>query len=169
MGGPATIEGSTRAHPETDNFQPIEFTVDGVRYFSPENYFQCQKSKGVSEAEFERTRRSGCGADVWGAGMRVKLRTDWEIVKVRIMYDGNRAKFEQHPKLAANLVASGNGRIHFGASSAFWCHWNSRIMTLLREEFKPAAERNDDLIVAIWKEIDDYEREQRERAGALIK
>ena len=72
--------------------------------------------------------------------MRVKLRPDWEAVKVRVMYDGNRAKFEQHPQRVANLVASGRGKIHFGASSAFWCHWNARIMTLLREEFRAEAD-----------------------------
>lgn len=78
-----------------DNFQPVEFEVAGVMYHSAENYFQCQKSVGVSQAEFEATRRSGCGADVWSAGTRVQLRPDWEEVKVRIMYEGNRAKFEQ--------------------------------------------------------------------------
>lgn len=165
MGGPATIEGSKRHHPETDNFQPIKFIVDDVQYFSPENFFQCQKSRGVSEAEFEATRRSGCGCDVWSAGMRVQLRSDWEIVKVRIMYDGNRAKFEQHLDMVKNLVSSGNGRIYFGASSAFWCHWNARIMTLLREEFRDSAERDDDLIVKIWKEIDQYEESERDKAS----
>ena len=51
---------------------------------------------------------------------RVKLRPDWEAVKVRVMYDGNRAKFEQHPEKAANLVSSGRGRIHFGARFFFF-------------------------------------------------
>jgi hypothetical protein len=66
----------------------------------------------VSEQDFEATRKSGTGCDVWMAGMRfynkskkhflsekvkkkknrVKLRPDWEAVKVRVMYDGNRAK-----------------------------------------------------------------------------
>ena len=70
QGGPATIEGSNKSHPETDNFESVRFTVNGVEYYSPENYFQCQKSVGVSEKEFEETRKSGCGCDVWMAGMR---------------------------------------------------------------------------------------------------
>ncbi len=50
MGGPATIEGSPqRYHPETDNFESVRIVVGGVEYYSPENYFQCQKSVGVSE------------------------------------------------------------------------------------------------------------------------
>ena len=167
MGGPATIEGSPhKHHPETDNFEHVKFVVGGVEYHSPENYFQCQKSVGVCEREFEATRQSGCGCDVWMAGMRVKLRPDWEAVKVRVMYDGNRAKFEQHPDRAARLVASGRGRIHFGASSAFWCYWNAKIMTLLREELRAEAERDNDLISQIWKEMDEYEANERRKMDA---
>ncbi len=98
--------------------------------------------------------------------MRVKLRPDWEAVKVRVMYDGNRAKFEQHPQRVANLVASGRGKIHFGASSAFWCHWNARIMTLLREELRAEADRDNDLIAQIWKEMDEYEASERRKMPA---
>lgn len=161
MGGPATIDGSNKHHPETDNFEPVKFVVNGVEYYSPENYFQCQKSVGVSEEEFEETRRSGVGCDVWVAGSRVTLRSDWEAVKVRVMYEGNRAKFEQHPARVANLVSSGRGRIHFGASSAFWCHWNGRIMTLLREEFREKDQQDAALIAQIRKEMDDYEANER--------
>lgn len=139
MGGPAKIEGEKKLHPETDNFQPVEFVVDGIKYFSPENYFQCQKSVGVSEEEFEATRRrydlfhpndsihfillfifSGSGMGAWLAGSNVKLRPDWEIIKVRVMYTGNRAKFEQHPDLAASLVSTRNAKISFSNSTPFW-------------------------------------------------
>lgn len=139
--------------------------VGGVTYYSGENYFQCQKSVGVSEAEFERTRQSGRGADVWVAGSRVKLRADWEEVKVRVMYEGNRAKLEQNPKLAAKLTAS-KGPIVFNASSAFWCDWNGRIMTLLREELKPEGQRNEDVIARIRQQMLDLEaNERRKRLG----
>lgn len=114
----------------------------------------------MSQEEFERTRKSGCGGDVWCAGMRVQLRGDWEEVKVRVMYTGNRAKFMQHPKRAARLVAS-KGAISFSASSSFWCMWNARIMTLLREELKPEGERDEKVIRTIWEQIEAYEKSQR--------
>lgn len=41
----------------------------------------------------------GCGADVWSASRSVTLRPDWEQVKVRVMYNGNKAKFEQNEDL----------------------------------------------------------------------
>ncbi len=57
-----------------------------MTYYSAENYFQATKC--VDAKEKEKVRNSGCGSDVWAAGARVKLRDDWEIVKVRVMYEG---------------------------------------------------------------------------------
>lgn len=91
--------------------------------------------------------------------MHVKLRKDWEVVKVRVMYTGNKAKLQQHPKLAQSLISS-KGDVHFGASSAFWCHWNARIMTLLREELKD-KDQDKELIAKIWGEIEAYEDKER--------
>ena len=42
-----------------------------------------------------------------GVGRRVPLRPDWEEVKVGIMEEIIRAKFTQHPELAAMLLATG--------------------------------------------------------------
>jgi predicted NAD-dependent protein-ADP-ribosyltransferase YbiA (DUF1768 family) len=36
---------------------------------------------------------------VWAASRNVELRFDWEKVKVRVMYTGNKAKFEQNDDL----------------------------------------------------------------------
>ena len=59
-GGPAKIDGEY--HNETDNFQPIKFKLNGIEFFSAENYFQCMKT--TSKEEFEKIRNSGCGMDV---------------------------------------------------------------------------------------------------------
>lgn len=36
---------------------------------------------------------------MWSASRNVTLRSDWEKVKVRVMYTGNKAKFEQNEDL----------------------------------------------------------------------
>ena len=41
-------------------------------------------------------------------GRRVKLRKDWEAVKVKIMEELVRAKFTQNPDLADKLLATGD-------------------------------------------------------------
>lgn len=98
--------------------------------------------------------------------MRVSLRKDWEMVKVRVMYTGNRAKFEQHPALAQSLVSTGNAKISFHASSDFWCNWNAIIMTLLREEFKAEGEQDKELIDRLWRKIEAYEADEEKKLAA---
>lgn len=121
MGGPAIIDGKT-VH-AVDNFLPSDFVIDGVTYYSAENYFQCAKCADPTERE--KVRKSGTGCDVWSAGSRVQMRSDWEKIKVRTstfftclfpffpddcqvraMYTGNKAKFEQNPKLAKDLTST---------------------------------------------------------------
>jgi predicted NAD-dependent protein-ADP-ribosyltransferase YbiA (DUF1768 family) len=87
---------------------------EGVTYYSPENpaenYFQCHKT--TNKEDFEKIRSSGSGADGWAATSR-RL----EEVKVQIMYDGNKAKFEQHPDLVKALVSTK------GPVKVWWIDW----------------------------------------------
>ncbi|KAL0481627.1 swarming motility protein YbiA [Acrasis kona] len=155
MGGPALIDGKlVRA---TDNFHAAKFKVDGVEYYSSENYFQCAKC--VDENEKESVRHSGTGGDVWMAGARVKLRKDWEIVKVREMYVGCKAKYEQNSNLKNELIST-SGPITFSGSTWFWCKWNGKITELLREELKEPELQDESKILEIRKEIENYEQEQ---------
>jgi len=154
MGGPGLVDGEYVD--ATDNFLPCRFEIGGIEYYSSENYFQCVKC--TDQTEFERVRQSGSGADVWMAGSRVKLRPDWEIVKVRKMYDGNKAKFEQNETLRKQLLAT-KGSVSFHGSTAFWCKWNARIIELIREELR-GEDGDKEKIKHIWELIEEYEKEQ---------
>jgi predicted NAD-dependent protein-ADP-ribosyltransferase YbiA (DUF1768 family) len=85
MGGPAKVAG--KALFGTDNFYKASFVVEGKEYCSSENYFQC--CKAVSPEEHEKVRASGPGIGCWEAGNHVKLRKDWDRVRVRVMYKAN--------------------------------------------------------------------------------
>jgi len=76
------------------------------------------------------------------------------------MYEGNLAKFQQNPKLSAELIST-QGSITFDNSTAFWCKWNGLIMELIREEIRPENIRNNDKIKNIWGQIESYEASQR--------
>jgi len=155
MGGPAMIDGEI--HHEVDNFLPVDFTIDGVQYPSVENWFQC--SKTTDPVEREKIRGVGSGQDVWRAGAGIQaLRKDWEAVKVRIMYQGHKAKFEQHPHLAKKLTAT-DGPIIFNPSpqAPFWPKWNAHIMELLREELKPGG-GNLTRVKALRADMEAYEQ-----------
>ena len=45
-------------------------------------------------------------------GQNANLRPDWEQIKEEVMLKALRAKFDQHPALAALLLRSGDGRLH---------------------------------------------------------
>eukprot|EP01124_Arcella_intermedia_P006480 TRINITY_DN1382_c0_g1_i1.p1 TRINITY_DN1382_c0_g1~~TRINITY_DN1382_c0_g1_i1.p1 ORF type:complete len:188 (-),score=26.61 TRINITY_DN1382_c0_g1_i1:29-526(-) len=165
MGGPGWVDGKLCLC--VDNFGRAIFVIDSVTYCSAENYFQCQKcvdEHGNKTDEFERVRRSGEGASCWMAGSNVKLRRDWEVVKVKAMYEGNLAKFQQNPNLAAELKAT-KGPITFDNSTPFWCKWNGRIMELIREELRDPGVRNEEVIQRIRGMMLDYENEHK----ALLK
>ena len=172
-GGPAKIDGEY--HNETDNFQPIKFKLNGIEFFSAENYFQCMKT--TSKEEFEKIRNSGCGMDVnlflifffsnyiffifkvWSAGSRVNLRSDWEAVKVNVMYEGNKAKFDQHKDLAEKLMNT-KGDVIFGGSTSFWNKWNGLIMERIRAELRDRDEEDKKTVERIKKMMEEYQKSQ---------
>eukprot|EP01117_Protostelium_nocturnum_P015884 TRINITY_DN6195_c0_g1_i1.p1 TRINITY_DN6195_c0_g1~~TRINITY_DN6195_c0_g1_i1.p1 ORF type:complete len:185 (-),score=58.69 TRINITY_DN6195_c0_g1_i1:17-571(-) len=158
MGGPGIVEGIE--YDEFDNFLHSPFVIRSIEFSSPENYFQCVKC--TEEEEFEMVRKSGSGYDCWMMGSGVQLRDDWEIVKVREMYHGNRAKFEQNENLKRVLLST-NGNIEFRASAHFWRLWNSRILMLVREELREEKDRNQSIIEDIWNQMREYEEEMKYR------
>ena len=87
------------------NFYEARVAYNGLVYGSNEAAFQAQKCM----TEEEKIPFTGYGpGKSKGLGRRVPLRPDWEQVKVGIMEDIVRAKFTQHPELAAKLLATGD-------------------------------------------------------------
>lgn len=96
---------------------PVEYR--GIRYGSNEAAFQAQKCMTDGErAEFAPLRPS----DSKKKGRRVKLRPDWEKVKVGIMEEIVRAKFTQNEQLREMLLATGDAVLEEGNTwnDTFW-------------------------------------------------
>lgn len=133
------------------NFYPSPFFghVDEVIYPTVEHYFQAQKSMILSE------RRAIAAAPTPGKakhmGRNVKLRTDWEFVKLRIMKYALNEKFSNYPDLKAKLLETGNEELVEGN----WWHDNfwgdcscpkckniagknnlGKLLMMLRDEYK---------------------------------
>ncbi len=86
------------------NFYEARVEYGGLAFGSNEAAFQAQKC--MTEEEKVQFTEYGPGKSK-GVGRRVRLRPDWEEVKVGIMEEIVRAKFTQHPELAAKLLATG--------------------------------------------------------------
>jgi hypothetical protein len=152
MGGPSTIDG--KSHPETDNFLPCKFIIDGITYSSAENYFQC--AKATNDADRYMVLNSGSGCAAWAAGNKIKIRSDWETVKVDEMYKGNLAKFQQNEDLRNALLSSGTGSVRFGGSTGFWNKWNGLIMERIRAELRQNGEDDARRAAEVRDEMDKF-------------
>jgi ribA/ribD-fused uncharacterized protein len=102
------------------NFHPSPVRWEGVLYPTVEHAFQAAKTDDPEERA--TILAAGSPGKAKRLGKRVRLRKDWESVKVGIMETLVRAKFVSHPELRAALLATGEGRLVEGNTwgDAFW-------------------------------------------------
>lgn len=134
------------------NFCAAEVTIDGMTYPTSEAAFQAMKCLDKEERiPFTETKNP---VVVKRMGKQVKLRSDWEYVKVGIMEKIVRAKFTQNPELAEQLVATGDLAIMEGNTwrDTFWGvdaatgkgeNHLGRILMKIREECGGAGDTSD--------------------------
>ena len=86
-----------------------------------EHYFQAQKFAGTEHEELIGSTPSPMTVAKIGRDRKRPLRADWEEVKDCIMRKAVRAKFEQHPRLAAMLIETGEAEIvEHTENDAYW-------------------------------------------------
>ncbi len=133
-------------HAFLSNFFPAPFVLDGIVYPTVEHAFQAAKCCDAAQAE--RIRRAPSPGAAKRLGRRAQLRPDWEPVKLDVMHRCLRAKFAQHPDLAARLLATGSARLVEGNTwgDTFWGRTGSRgrnhlgrLLMLVRAELRGAA------------------------------
>lgn len=100
------------------NFYEAPVTYDGLTYQSNEAAFQAQKCTDPKERELFTTLNP---SEAKRAGRSVQLRKDWEQIKVSVMADIVKAKFEQNSDLAQKLLATGDAYLEEGND------WGDRI------------------------------------------
>jgi hypothetical protein len=93
------------------NFAPYPIRLRGVTWPTSEHYFQAQKFTGTAQESAIQRAKSPAIAARMGRSRKVRLRRDWESVKVAVMHEAVRAKFSQHPELRAILLATGDARL----------------------------------------------------------
>lgn len=99
------------------NFYEAPVCYDGITYQNNEAAFQAQKCAAPADRErFADMKPS----EARHQGRAVPLRKDWEQVKIAIMGEIVRAKFEQHPELAGKLLATEGAYLEEGN------HWGDR-------------------------------------------
>jgi ribA/ribD-fused uncharacterized protein len=106
---------------EFSNFAPYPISLDGRRWPTAEHYFQAQKVLDPKLREQVRRSSTPGQAANLGRNRKTPLRRDWEAVKVDVMRKVVGAKFDQHPELAALLLATGDSSIiEHTENDSFW-------------------------------------------------
>lgn len=124
------------------NFEDSSITYDGITYKNAEAAFHAQK---VFDTEKKKEFSNLNPSEAKRLGRRVKLRSDWESVKVDIMTDLVRIKFLQNPDLKKKLLATGDEILIEGNwwNDQFWgvCkgegqNYLGRILMMIRKELR---------------------------------
>lgn len=87
------------------NFSPSKIEYEGYTYLNAEAAFHAQKNDSSTYKYLMQFQPPNTAKR---EGRKVKLREDWEEVKVYIMYDIVKAKFTQNENLKAKLLATGD-------------------------------------------------------------
>lgn len=124
------------------NFYLCQIEFEGITYPSSEHAFQAAKTLDMDRRAFIATRSSPGSAKI--EGRRVRLRKDWERVKIDIMKDILRIKFT-NPTLKKKLLDTGQAILCEGNNwgDTFWgiCKGKGtnhlgRLLMQIREELR---------------------------------
>ena len=96
---------------EFSNFAAFPVSLGGRRWPTSEHYFQAQKFEDEAYRDKVRAAKSPMIAARLGRSRKVKLRRDWESVKLGVMLDAVAAKFTQHDDLRALLLSTGDAKL----------------------------------------------------------
>ncbi len=101
------------------NMYQAFFEWDGRTYQCSEAAFQSAKTMDPQERDAFGAMN---GVTAKRSGRRVKLRPDWERVKLAVMEEVVRAKFSQNPELLKKLIATGDRELVEGNRwhDAYW-------------------------------------------------
>ncbi len=145
MGAPTRylkIESFKGDYEFLSNFFPARVEYDERWYPSVEHAYQAAKTLDKNfRKQFRTSRLSAGGAK--SMGRRVKLRDDWEEVKLEIMRELLIQKFTLHRELREKLIATGERQLIEGNwwGDTFWgvCrgkgeNWLGKLLMEVRKE-----------------------------------
>lgn len=94
------------------NFYMAPVSYNGWDYTNNEAAFQAQKTKN-RRLRFQLFSKAS-PSEAKATGRKIDLRSDWEEVKDKVMYEIVLAKFTQNPDLKEKLLATGDEHLEEG-------------------------------------------------------
>jgi len=137
------VKGFFKEYRFLSNFQLATVEYDGMEYASTEHAYQAAKTEDA--AQRLRIQESEKPADAKRLGKQVKIRPDWEQIKIGVMKDLVLQKFSKHKELKEKLLATGDAHLEETNTwnDTFWgvCrgkgqNWLGKILMEVRDEIK---------------------------------
>lgn len=128
------------------NFWPCQIVDGGLTFPSVEHAYQAAK---CADPKLKVGFTSGTAANVKKRGRHVKIRHDWDSIKLHLMELLVRQKFHQHEHLKKDLLATGDAILIEGNwwGDRFWGVYNGvgenhlgKILMKVRKEFRLGVE-----------------------------
>jgi len=125
------------------NFHPAKVTFEGIEFPTSEHAFQAVKTLDTEERK--RIAALSTPGKAKAAGKRVKLRDNWNGIRVSVMRAIVDAKFRQNPVLARELLDTGDAELIEGNTwnDTFWgvCrgkgqNWLGKILMEVRADLR---------------------------------
>lgn len=102
------------------NFWPGEVVYEKHRYPSVEHAYQAAKT--LDKAAQRAIRFAEKPGQAKKLGKKVEMRPDWDQIKLQVMEDLTRQKYNRNPELKAKLLATGDADLQEGNTwnDTFW-------------------------------------------------
>lgn len=126
------------------NFYESYFTYKNHMWKTTEHAYQALKT--LDADEFLKVMNCRTPGQAKRLGQKVTLRKDWDLIKIKIMYDINYAKFSQNKRLTCLLIDTKDCELIEGNDwgDTFWgvCNGKGRnelgkILMRIRKEINP--------------------------------
>jgi ribA/ribD-fused uncharacterized protein len=115
---PAKIDSFEGEYRFLSNFWPAKVVFEGVTYPSVEHAYQSAKTEDIDDRK--NIAAIPDAADAKRLGRELKLRPDWEKVKLTVMETCVRYKFTNNPEMRTKLLSTGELYLEEGNT------WNDR-------------------------------------------
>ncbi|MCD4765190.1 MAG: NADAR family protein [Methanosarcinales archaeon] len=128
------------------NFYKAIMIIDNKEYATVEHYFQSMKHAGT-ELE-EKIRLASTPAKSKKLAWTRELPPDWPEMKEGVMLRALQAKFSQHSKLGAKLLATGNACLHEDSpTDMYWgvkgLDRSGKLLMIVRDELRVEVSKKD--------------------------
>eukprot|EP01084_Bolivina_argentea_P099755 179274_1 len=149
-----------QTHPFS-KFYPAKIRKHNVEYKTVEHYYQCQKFITTNPQIYNMILNAETIQSAHLLGQNKKfIRDDWFKINKQVYYEGQKTKFEQHPKLKQILMETNNKHIICIDPVEFWGlsvkpqendehvlngHNNAgKLLNQIRNEFVTQAKENEE-------------------------